>query len=177
MEVFVSTAGTLLPAAVVPRAPVCTGGASACLSRDGFRFEGFSAFRSTGPRFSSVRFCPQHIAPRFSGSLRHRFHDHFSSHALQKARAPGKRQPAEAPLHRPARNKKRRRSRDPQTQAEEAVHQLARQALPQQSAQPDNQIRRAVLARQQVSHPPGCKDGDDELHPRTHLPATVQNGM
>lgn len=83
-------------------------------------------------------------------------------HAFEQTSATRKCQPAKQPLHRSKGNKQCRRSRDPETEAIKAIHQYACQAVAEQGAKAKNDVGRAVLARQQVSHPPGGENGKYE---------------
>jgi len=82
--------------------------------------------------------------------------DHgIGTYALQEAGCAGERQPTEQPTEQLLRHEERRRGGDPEAEAIEAIHQAAGQTAAQTGAKSHDQVRRAVLARQQVRHPPG----------------------
>ncbi len=127
---------------------------------------------SDGLVVRSARFWPQHMIQislrRLSCGLNNY---RLAPQSLEQTGRAGNSQPTHEPFHRLARDKQRKRGRDPQAEAVEAVHQLAGKALAQQLAEAENDVARAVLARQQVSHPPGCENGQDK--PQDHITASL----
>src|ERR1039458_2057490 len=91
--------------------------------------------------------------------------DRFVTEPLEQTCTTRERQPTEQPLQRVARNKQRRRRRNPQTETVETVDQFSCQALAQQGPKSHDQICRAVLARQQVSDSPCGEDSQKQPSP------------
>src|SRR6266511_1232848 len=117
---------------------------------------------------SAARFSPQH--PIAFTPLHTAFDDEgLASSGFEKAGRPGEREPGRDELARLARDEEAGRGGDPHAQAAEAVEQPARRARPHPSAQPNDGVGRAVLARQQVGHPPGREGSHGKADSRAGL--------
>jgi len=91
----------------------------------------------------------------------------FATEPVEQTGAARNGQPTHEPLGWLAGNEQRHWGRDPETEAVETVHPLAGGALAQPPAKAEDDVARAVLARQQVSHPPGCENSQEK--PEDHV--------